>query len=294
MVNENAAAETGKNIEDMPLDERFAFGSNWMSYIDLLDEQRISKAEDTLREMLSLANLDGLTFLDIGCGSGLFSLAARRLGADVTSIDFDPNSIQCAEKLREKWFPSDRTWRIWQGSVLDDELMKNLGHFDIVYSWGVLHHTGQMWKAVDNAINCVRPDGEFFIAIYNDQGRISSYWLKVKKRYNAASSVGKRIMINYHIVRFWWKTILRDTYRYKDPFYSWRNYSSERGMDVYHDMVDWIGGYPFEVAKPEAIFDFCRERGLVLLKLKTCGGGLGCNEFVFKRIANSLQCLEGH
>jgi hypothetical protein len=55
-------------------------------------------------------------------------------------------------------------------------------------------------------------------------------------------------------------------------------------MSRWHDLIDWVGGYPFEVASPEQIFDFCRERGLSLKRLKTCGGGSGCNQFVFEKL----------
>ena len=267
---------------EMPLEERFGFGENWSNYIQLLDEDRIARARETLLEMTGLGDFNDQTFLDIGCGSGLFSLAARQLGAKVTSIDFDPNSVDCARRLKNKFYPDDPAWTIQQGSVLDIENMEGLGVFNIVYSWGVLHHTGRMWEAISNASNCVAPGGIFFIAIYNDQGRISRQWLAVKKRYNEGSGGVKKLMIYWFIVQFWWKTVLRDLLKYGNPLYTWRNYRSERGMDVYHDMVDWIGGYPFEVAKPEEILHFCVGRGFRLVRMKTCGGGLGCNEFVFK------------
>lgn len=54
-------------------------------------------------------------------------------------------------------------------------------------------------------------------------------------------------------------------------------------MSHWHDWIDWVGGYPFEVAKPELIFDFYRDRGFTLHNMTTCGGGGGCNEFVFIR-----------
>lgn len=271
--------------EDMPLDERFGFGKNWLSYSQLVDEKRLARAEETLRTMFGVADLTDKTFLDIGSGSGLFSLAARRLGAHVTSIDFDPNSVACTTAMRDAHFPKKEQWEIRQGSVLDKQLMDSLPDFDFVYSWGVLHHTGSMWDAIDNASQRVGADGSFFIAIYNDQGRISKNWLKVKKRYNSVPGWRKRMMIWRYLIQFWWNTVIRDIFKYGSPTYTWRHYDSERGMDAYHDMVDWIGGYPFEVAKPEEITDFCLERGFELRKMKTCGGGLGCNEFVFVKVA---------
>jgi 2-polyprenyl-6-hydroxyphenyl methylase/3-demethylubiquinone-9 3-methyltransferase len=54
-------------------------------------------------------------------------------------------------------------------------------------------------------------------------------------------------------------------------------------MSIYRDVVDWIGGFPFETAKPETIFRFYRDRGFVLEELTTCGSRHGCNEFVFRK-----------
>jgi 2-polyprenyl-6-hydroxyphenyl methylase/3-demethylubiquinone-9 3-methyltransferase len=53
-------------------------------------------------------------------------------------------------------------------------------------------------------------------------------------------------------------------------------------MDRWHDFLDWVGGYPFEVATPEQVFEFCAARGFELRKLATAGGSHGCNEFVFE------------
>jgi 2-polyprenyl-3-methyl-5-hydroxy-6-metoxy-1,4-benzoquinol methylase len=138
---------------------RFAFGDNWTRFLDLLDEDRIREAERSLREMLQVERLDGKRFLDIGSGSGLFSLAARRLGAIVHSFDYDPQSVACTAELRASCFPSDANWQVEQGSVLDRNYLERLGEFDIVYSWGVLHHTGAMWLGIENAIGRVVCEG---------------------------------------------------------------------------------------------------------------------------------------
>jgi 2-polyprenyl-6-hydroxyphenyl methylase/3-demethylubiquinone-9 3-methyltransferase len=267
--------------------ERFEFGGNWRRFLTLLNDERIRTAESSLTAMLGETErgLMGQDFLDIGSGSGLFSLAARRLGARVHSLDFDPQSVACTRGLRQRYFPDDPDWVVEEASVLDDMHMQALGTFDIVYSWGVLHHTGEMWHACANAADRVGPGGQLYIAIYNDQGRRSSTWLAVKKAYNRMPLM-RPLILALSTLRLRGPSIVRDTLE-GDPLKSWKEYSraSRRGMSAWRDIVDWVGGLPFEVAKPEQMLDFYRARGFSLERMFTCAGGQGCNEFVFRRTA---------
>ena len=262
--------------------ERFRFGENWASFLRLLNEDRIRRAEESLKGMLELERLDGKRFVDVGSGSGVFSLAARRLGAEVVSFDYDEQSVACTAELKQRHFPDDPHWEVTQASVLDRDFLKSVGTFDVVYSWGVLHHTGRMWEALANVVPLVTPGGQLFIAIYNDQGRATRTWARVKKAYVAAPRPFKWAVLWPAFVRLWGPTILRDTIR-GQPRRTWMSYSEDnsgRGMDPWRDVVDWVGGYPFEAATPEQIFDFFREQGFDLTRLSTSGGS-GCNEFVF-------------
>ena len=266
-------------------DPRFEFGANWGHFLALVNDERIAEAERSLMALLDVQSLQGRRFLDIGSGSGLFSLAASRLGADVVSFDFDPLSVGCAEELRRRYASEGPGWRIERGSAIDAAFMRSLGRFDVVYSWGVLHHTGAMWRALDLACDAVGEGGRLFIAIYNDQGAKSLWWRHVKRTYNtlptpvrfpylltfaAALEAGAMAV---SLARLQPRRILD----------RWTRYHNARGMSRWHDLVDWIGGYPFEVASPEAVFDFCRKRQLSLERIRTCGGRMGCNEFVFAR-----------
>ena len=265
--------------------ERFTFGDNWSHFLSLLSEEHILQAENSLRQLLQVDSLHGKTFLDVGSGSGLFSLAARRLGAKVQSFDFDPQSVACTMELRRRFFPTDTTeWIISEGSALDTDFLSNLGQWDIVYSWGVLHHTGSMWEALDNVKNLVKPNGQLTIAIYNDQGKISNMWKAIKRAYSKGNRVTKSILLFICGLYFFVPLVVRDLFLFGNPIRHWQLYKSKRGMSPYYDMIDWVGGYPFEVAKPEAIFEFYQVRGFSLQKLITCGGKLGCNQFVFQRI----------
>jgi 2-polyprenyl-6-hydroxyphenyl methylase/3-demethylubiquinone-9 3-methyltransferase len=264
----------------------FSFGANWQSFVNkMLTPERINDAIDSLRSFFGVNDFEGQTFLDVGCGSGLFSLAARKLGAKVHSFDLDPLSIACAAELKRRYFPEDEKWIIEQGNVLDVDYLNSLGQFDLVYSWGVLHHTGAMWQALENVIPMVVNGGKLYISIYNDQGNASRRWAALKKFYNQSSRpikvsivlmVGALWLIRSSLVRL-------VAFQNPPPFKEWAEKKKSRGMSVWHDLVDWVGGYPFEVAKPEEIFNFYREKEFELVRLQTCGGRSGCNEFVFIR-----------
>lgn len=265
----------------------FGFGENWRNFLTVLNDERIAEAEKSLREMLRVDNLTGKRFLDIGSGSGLFSLAARRLGAQVYSFDYDPDSVGCTQELRRRYFPDDtsREWHIEQGSVLDKDYLAKLGPFDIVYSWGVLHHTGSMWLALENAAGNVAPRGALFIAIYNDEGWRSTLNKKIKKTYNGTTPFVRKLMAGTYLVYTSARGLIIDILQLKNPLDRYRHKIQSRGMSVWYDVVDWLGGWPFEVATPEALFEFYYQRGFDLTKLKTVPRGHGCNEFVFRRRA---------
>ncbi|MEO8654743.1 MAG: methyltransferase domain-containing protein [Ramlibacter sp.] len=272
------------HVAEIAEGERFEFGANWAQFLKVLNDDRMRLAEQSLVKMLGVADLAGKRFLDVGSGSGLFSLVARRLGATVRSFDYDPKSVACTAELKRRYYPEDPDWIVEQGSVLDRDYLQTLGEWDVVYSWGVLHHTGAMWPALENVSSLVRPGGTLFIAIYNHQRVMTPVWTWVKRAYNRLPPGLRWMVLGPALVRLWAPRTVYDVLRGK-PFYTWRHYAerSARGMSAWRDLVDWVGGYPFEVAKPEQIFHFYRDRGFVLRNMVTCGGGLGCNEFVLRR-----------
>ena len=279
--------ETARRHEkEVSSGERFEFGKNWSAFLEVLDEERIFKAEQSLREMLEAETLAGKTFLDIGSGSGLFSLAARRLGAKVFSFDYDSHSFACTKELKKRFFAEDENWQIEQASALDANYVESLGKFDIVYSWGVLHHTGEMWKGLENAALAVKDGGKLFIAIYNDTGSQAQRWKWIKKTYCKLPRALKTPFAVLTVAPDEAKRLLNFTAKGKPFEYVryWTNYRNARGMNRWYDIIDWVGGYPYEVATPDEIFEFYKAKGFRLTKLKTGGVGLGCNEFVFEKI----------
>ena len=251
-------------------DERFAFGKNWQSYLEHLDDSRINRAVKSIQEMLGVETLKGKNFLDIGSGSGLFSLSAHILGAEVTSFDYDADSVAAIKNIKQQYAPKAENWTIMQGDVLDEAFIKSFGTYDIVYSWGVLHHTGDMWQALENATARVAENGLFFISIYNDQGDASRRWKAVKKFYNRSPKWMQALLIWLVTAYFEGRHALARIISFKNPIpnIKKRNAEQPRGMSFWYDYIDWVGGYPFEVAKPEEIFEFCRKKVLYWKNLK--------------------------
>jgi len=267
-----------------PTPRTFEFGKNWAAFLPTIDERRIDSAKASMMSMLGASRLDQQTFLDIGCGSGLSSLAAVRLGATVHSFDADPRCIAVTRELKHRFAPHSEDWIIEHGSAIDETYLTKLDRYDIVYSWGVLHHTGIMDKGINLAADRVVPGGKLFIAIYNDQGRASQRWTGIKQTYQRLPNplrlgwVG--IIASYYELKF----AAARAYQGRNPlpFSDWKRKTEDRGMSVWHDWVDWIGGWPFETATPHKVIDRMQTRGFVLEKMKSVGNGWGCNEFVFR------------
>ena len=271
---------------------RFRFGRNWQKFERQLTERQVAAARESMQELLKTTDLTGKRFLDAGSGSGLFSLCAFQLGASVTSFDYDTDSVACTQHLKERENAHDDRWRVLEGSVLDAEFLKQLGIFDVVYSWGVLHHTGQMWNAFDRLIPSIAEHGTLAIAIYNDQGLASRIWSVTKSLYHRLPRI---LRLPYLLMIFLWGFLCRFTttalavlvrlITLKNPIIPisrWRNEERPRGMHRWYDHVDWVGGWPFEVARPGEIFRFAYDRGFDLIRLETTPGS-GCNEYVFRR-----------
>jgi 2-polyprenyl-6-hydroxyphenyl methylase/3-demethylubiquinone-9 3-methyltransferase len=264
---------------------RFSFGENWLAFLEHLDEVRIAEAERSLQVLCGVERLDGKRVIDIGSGSGLFSLAARRLGAVVHSFDYDPQSVVGTQMLKDRFFSGDASWTVEQGSALDRSYISGLGTFDIVYSWGVLHHTGAMYDAIANAALCVNSGGLFVFALYR-KTRLCGIWTREKRWYANASPAAQKLARAVYIIslRLGFLAVHRDFDAYV------KGYKNNRGMNFTNDVHDWLGGYPYESIAPAEVASLMKtlEFEYVRSNTKPYSTGVfgsGCDEFVYRRVS---------
>jgi len=272
----------GLSSQNSPPPTRFLFGENWRSFLATVTDEAILQAEQGLLRLLPESAIVGKSFLDIGCGSGLSMLAALRLGAaSVKGIDYDAESVDATRTLLNMHAPSGR-WSATLKSVFD--LTPDDGRYDIVYSWGVLHHTGAVWRAIEDAARMVAPSGTFAIALYR-KTPLCSVWAR-EKRFYAHASTSTQSVIRCLYVSFYRAALLA---RCRNPVAYERNYRTTRGMDWKHDVHDWLGGYPYESVDSNAVRVELNRLGFDIERVfehKPAAAGLfgtHCDEFVAVR-----------
>jgi 2-polyprenyl-6-hydroxyphenyl methylase/3-demethylubiquinone-9 3-methyltransferase len=255
--------------------QTFDFGTNWEAFSrQRLDMKRLESATDSLRSLMGDISFKGKSFLDVGCGSGVFSIAAYRLGAaKVVGIDVNPRCAQISEANRDH-LAAGAPIEFYRASALESEQLMRLGTFDIVYAWGSLHHSGSMWNAIANVSKCVASEGTLVLAIYNKH-ITSPIWKAIKWTYNQVPRIVQRFMVLFFAGIIYVAKLLVTR---RNPL------KKERGMDFWFDVIDWVGGYPYEYATPLDVERFVRERGLSLRRWVPAEVPTGCNEFVFCRV----------
>lgn len=266
--------------------ERFGFGENWEEFIKKhFSRERVAIAGEHILDFLNLTSLKGQYFLDIGCGSGLHSLAALESGASrVVSFDYDQSAVNITKSLKE-FAGNPSCWQVMQGSILDEGFLRSLEPADIVYSWGVLHHTGSMWHAMDNSAALMKENGLLYIALYDYDIQVNppaEFWLDVKRRYNRSSRLHKRRMELWYI---WTFMLNRRLGNLPKLLCRIAGYKRGRGMAFYTDVRDWLGGWPMEFAKRRDVAEWAEKTGLTMVRLKT---GEANSEYLFKKASSQI------
>jgi SAM-dependent methyltransferase len=263
------------------VDSHFAFGENWLDYAAGVDEEAKQEAEKGLLKLFPRGALVGARFLDIGCGSGLHSLAALRLGvAGLTAIDIDANSVKATLAMISSE-PGGPASDVRAMSIFDAD-PEEFGTFDIVYSWGVLHHTGAMWEAVERAARFVRPGGLFGLALY-EKCPSCAFWKAEKRLYSRSPAAVQKAMRGLYKAAFYARLVAKRT----SPASYLGSYKS-RGMSFHHDVHDWMGGYPYESASVDEVRSRMGDLGFEIVRLYPANPrlglfGTGCAEFTLRR-----------
>jgi 2-polyprenyl-6-hydroxyphenyl methylase/3-demethylubiquinone-9 3-methyltransferase len=267
----------------LEFESHFSFGENWAQYAQKIDERRIEEAERSLIRLLGGREwIEGKTFLDIGCGSGLFSLAAVRLGCKrLLAVDLDPNSVETTRRTLERYAPAGANWDCKRISVFDLD-PAHVGTFEVVYSWGVLHHTGAMYKAIEKASTVVATKGTLALALYG-KTPFCGLWRIEKRIYSRSPKWVQRVIEHVYHVAVAARLALKGESLKKRR----ETYFQQRGMDMYHDTRDWLGGYPYESISPHEAMTFLHKLGFAPIRsfVSPCIGllGAGCDEYSFTK-----------
>jgi 2-polyprenyl-3-methyl-5-hydroxy-6-metoxy-1,4-benzoquinol methylase len=272
-----------ENLRDS--NTHFAFGKNWMDYAAKINDVRIKEAAIELRRLSGQQSLVGRRFLDVGCGSGLHALAALQLGvSELVGTDIDSDSILATKETLMRFAPR-ANYKLKSCSIFD-MTPAEFGTFDVVYSWGVLHHTGDLHQAIKMATNLVSPEGKFLVALYR-KTLFCGMWRTIKRWYSHTTEGNQTRARNFYILIR--RIIARMSGRNFDIYV--REYSKRRGMEFYIDVHDWLGGYPYESITPKecrallASLGFKLEREYVGKQWRSVFGlfGSGCDEYAFRR-----------
>jgi len=260
---------------------RYEFGQNWKQFARELSAASIEQARLSLARLLPADEISGRDVLDIGCGSGLHALAALRLGASsVMAIDIDQDSVATTRQVLSLHAPPGANWSVSVKSVFD---LANLPQFPVVYSWGVLHHTGDMYKAIRCAAARVAPGGGLYLALYR-KTPMCRLWRAEKWLYTNAPDWGRRSLEIGYVAAFRLAMAIRGR-NFRDYVAS---YGRDRGMHWMTDVRDWLGGYPYESIAKEEMLSLTQDLGLSVIRLfyRRPGIGLfgtGCDEYALRK-----------
>jgi SAM-dependent methyltransferase len=143
---------------------------NWRENVDkfILDELQMTREQ-----------IRGKRVLDAGCGQGRWSYGFIKLGATVRGIDTSVSAIKYANEHLKRTTPPARFCVL---NVLDERQLSkvfNNAEFDIIWCWGVLHHTGDPEKGFDNLVKLLKPGGTIHLYLYGKKSFVNKFWRRV-------------------------------------------------------------------------------------------------------------------
>jgi len=263
---------------------RFKFGENWSNYSSSVNLEKIELAKKDIIRLVG--DVSNKSVIDIGCGSGIHTVAFIQLGVkSIVSFDYDLKSVETTKKLVKKFCYKKSKYKVFQADILNIDSLSGLNKrkFDIVYSWGVLHHTGSMFEAIISTTKFLKDNGILVLGLYV-KTKLCNFWYYEKKIFNKYKFLQPLIKLPF----LFFLIIGLSLKKRSSPYKIIHDYKKQRGMSIIFDVNDWLGGFPYESIDDNSLLNFLKLKGFKIVRKFNTNSRIGffgaaCGEWVLKK-----------